>query len=72
MDMEHKMTRLIIDGQTQQETVEELSKADLADLAKANKDYEAREADKLAKAAAKAALLERLGITADEAALLLS
>jgi hypothetical protein len=70
--MEHKMTRLVIDGQTQQETVEELSKADLADLAKANKDYEAREADKLAKAAAKAALLERLGITADEAALLLS
>ena len=66
------MTRLVIDGQTQQETVEELSKADLADLAKANKDYETREADKLAKAAAKAALLERLGITADEAALLLS
>jgi hypothetical protein len=32
----------------------------------------AKEADKVAKATAKAALLERLGITTDEAALLLS
>ena len=66
------MTRLIIDAATNQETVKELTKTELADLAQANLDYEEREADKLAKAAAKSALLERLGITADEAALLLS
>ena len=48
-------------------TAAEMKKAEAEKLA-----YVAVEQERQAKAAAKAALLERLGITADEAALLLS
>jgi hypothetical protein len=54
----------------------ELTDAEVAELeaaqAQAELDCAAKEAEDAQKATAKAALLERLGITADEAALLLS
>ena len=52
-------------------TAEELQ-AQAESAAQAEADRVAAEAEAAAKATAKAALLERLGITADEAALLLS
>ena len=60
-----------------QETIErDLTEAELAqreaDIAKDKADLLAREAEAEAKAAAKAALLDRLGITEAEARLLLS
>lgn len=50
----------------------EILKQILTDREKAEADKAQAEAELVAKAEAKAALLERLGITADEAALLLS
>lgn len=54
----------------------ELTDAEVAELeaaqAQAELDRQAKEAEEAEKATAKAALLKRLGITADEAALLLS
>jgi hypothetical protein len=61
-----------VNTETGEETIVELSKAEIkvieANIAKTN--LELAEAD--AKAEAKAALLERLGITAEEATLLLT
>ena len=68
-------TALEINCETGEVTERELTADELAQRevdAKAYADKEAAEAaDKAAKAVEKAALLERLGITADEAALLL-
>jgi hypothetical protein len=50
----------------------EMTAAEAKERAKAEAQFLADEQDKAAKVQAKAALLERLGITADEAALLLS
>lgn len=59
------------DGQEREATTAEIEQAKIdAELSIATKKAEKDESDR--KAAAKAALLERLGITADEAALLLS
>ena len=63
---------LEIDAITGETTVTELTKKEIEDreaIAAANEAEKAAEAN--AKAAAKAALLTRLGITAEEAALLL-
>ena len=54
------------DGVRRESTAEEI-----AEIVKLRQEIEDRQADKIANSAAKAALLERLGITADEAALLL-
>jgi hypothetical protein len=67
-----KINRKEINAITGEEIVVELTAqeiADRAELAEANEA--ARLAEELAKATAKAALLERLGITEDEAKLLL-
>jgi hypothetical protein len=67
-----KENRIEVDAISGEEVVTELTSdevADRAELAEANEA--ARVAEELAKAAAKAALLERLGITEDEAKLLL-
>ncbi len=52
--------------------VREANEAEAKMIADAHAETQQRNADLQAKAAAKSALLDRLGITADEAALLLS
>ena len=68
-------TKIVVDCSTGEVSEIELTAEEVAQReadAKAFADAKAAEdADKAAKAADKAALLERLGITADEAALLL-
>ena len=68
-------TRIEINCETGVESIIELTDAEVAEMAKQAKEYEARKAEEAAaaevRATAKAALLDRLGITADEAALLL-
>jgi hypothetical protein len=68
-------TKIVVDCSTGEVSEIELTAEEVAQRtadAKAFADSKAAEdADKAAKAADKAALLERLGITADEAALLL-
>ena len=68
-------TRIEINCETGVETVIELTDAEVAEMetaaAQAEKDRKAEEAQAKADAAAKQAILDRLGLTADEAALLL-
>jgi hypothetical protein len=77
--MESKMpnpTRIEIDCSTGIESIIELTDAEVAEMAAQAAIAEERKAEEeaqaAAKATAKAALLDRLGITADEAALLLA
>ncbi len=69
-------TRIEINCATGVESIIELTDAEVAEMeaaaAEATQAEQDREAAESAKAIAKAALLEKLGITADEAALLLS
>jgi hypothetical protein len=68
-------TEKIIDITTGEETIRPYTKAEIAEvettLAQIQSERLIRENEKAAKESAKAALLERLGITAEEAALLL-
>ena len=74
--MSERPTRVEINCETGEQTVIELTDAEIAELeaaaAKAEADRVAAEAEAAAKEAAKADLLAKLGITADEAKLLLS
>ena len=67
-------TRIEINCETGVESIIELTDAQVLEMAKQAKEYEARKAEEAAQAAAdataKAALLDRLGITAEEAKLL--
>lgn len=69
-------TKLIINCETGEQTEVELTAEEIAqreaDAAKAEADKVAKEAADAAKAEAKAELLARLGLTAEEAALLVS
>ena len=69
-------TKIIVDCSTGETTEVELTAEEIADLETARLAAEdqrkAEESEAKAKAAAKAALLDKLGITADEAKLLLS
>jgi hypothetical protein len=69
-------TKLIVDCSTGETTEVELTAEEIAqreaDAAKAEADRIAKEAQDKAKADAKAELLDRLGLTAEEAALLVS
>jgi hypothetical protein len=69
-------TKLIINCETGEQTEVELTADEIAqreaDAAKAEADKVAKDAADAAKAEAKAELLVKLGITAEEAALLLS
>ena len=69
-------TKIIINCETGEQTEVELTAEEIAqreaDAAKAEADKVAKEAADAAKAIAKTALLTKLGITAEEAALLLS
>ena len=69
------MTKLIINVETGETLERELNEAELnqeiIDTTKAASKIEAEQIEAEAKATAKAALLERLGITAEEAQLLL-
>ena len=71
-----KPTKLIINCETKEQIEVELTDEEIAQLeadrAKAEAERVAKEAEAAAKAEAKAALLDRLGITAEEAALLLA
>jgi hypothetical protein len=65
------MSKLIVNCETGEETLRELNKAE-KDQQKIDEAIKAtQQAEAEAKAIAKAALLEKLGITADEAKLLL-
>jgi len=70
------MSKLIINCETGEVTERELNKAEkeqhAIDEAAYNASEAIRQAEAEAKATAKAALLDRLGITAEEAVLLLS
>jgi hypothetical protein len=69
-------TKLIVDCSTGVTTEVELTAEEIAqreaDAVKAEADRIAKEAEAAAKAQAKAELLDRLGLTAEEAALLVS
>ena len=69
-------SKLIINCETGEQTEVELTAEEIAqreaDAAKAEADKVAKEAEAAAKAEAKAELLTRLGLTAEEAALLVS
>lgn len=69
-------TKLIINCETGEQTEVELTAEEIAqreaDAAKAEADRVAKEAEAVAKAESKAELLARLGLTAEEAALLVS
>jgi len=71
-----KPTRIEINCETGVESIIELTDAEIAEMeaaaAQAEAERAAKEADDAAKAEAKAALLDRLGITAEEAKLLLA
>lgn len=73
---EEMPTKVIVNCSTGETTVVELTAEEIADLETARLAAEdqrkAEEAEAAAKAEAKVALLDRLGITADEAKLLLS
>ena len=62
----------IIDLSTNEAIEREMTNAEYADLMESQEKTEQFEANRVANETAKAALLDRLGITADEAALLLS
>jgi hypothetical protein len=66
------MTKLIINCETNEITERELTAAELKQQEKDEKMVETRLAEIETKAQAKAELLQRLGITADEAKLLLA
>ena len=61
----------IVNAETGEETMRNMNEAELTQLAKDVAEREAIEAAEAKAAAAKAALLARLGITAEEAQLLL-
>ena len=69
-------TRIEVNCETGVETIHELTDAEIAQMEADRVAAEARKAEEVAQAeanaTAKAALLDRLGITADEAKLLLS
>lgn len=70
------MEKVIVDCSTGETTIVPLTAEEIADLeaaaAQAEADRKAAEAEAAAKEAARQALLKKLGITAEEAALLLS
>ena len=69
-----KMTKYfekIIDAQTGEETLREYTKAEVAIVEAAIVEAEKHKAEAQAKATARQAILDRLGLTADEAALIL-
>jgi hypothetical protein len=65
------MTQQILDALTGEIQIIELTDEEVAQREQAYAEYESGLKEKSAKAAEKAALLERLGITEDEAKLLL-
>jgi hypothetical protein len=58
--------------ETQEEVIRDATSAEIAQMAKDAANFAARQAEAEAQATAKAALLNKLGITAEEAVLLLS
>ena len=68
--MTYKITEY--DGNTNETIERDATDSEIAEIEKRNAKFETLEIAKETKAAAKAALLDRLGITEDEAKLLLS
>lgn len=65
------MKKIIIDVNTQEETIVDYTTKELAEVAKEAKFIEKKQAEAEAKATARQAILDRLGLTAEEAALIL-
>jgi hypothetical protein len=61
----------IVNATTGEEIEREMNDEELAQLAKDEKAFAKRQAESEAKESARAAILDRLGLTAEEAALLL-
>jgi hypothetical protein len=61
-----------VNAETGEETLRDMNAAELAELAQSQKERQAQETAEAQAATDKAALLAKLGITADEAKLLLS
>jgi hypothetical protein len=61
----------IVNCETGEEITRDASNSEIAQMAKDKADYVAKQVEAEAKATARAALLDKLGITADEAKLLL-
>jgi len=70
--MTNKAQVKIVNCSTGEETIEDASKEQVAEFAQIAKQKTAAQNEAEAKATARAALLNKLGITAEEAALLLS
>ena len=66
------LTHRIIDAQTQEVLEQEITSEMASEVATSLAQYEAFSAQRVEREAARQALLDRLGITADEAKLLLS
>ena len=66
------MKKIIINVQTGEEVWQDYTEAELLEVEKAQTEQTARETAQAVKATAKAALLVKLGISEDEAKLLLS
>jgi hypothetical protein len=65
----HKMTKPQIkeyNCETQEEIIRDATSAEIAQMAKDKAESDARKAEAEAKEAAKAAILDRIGLTADE------
>ena len=56
----------ILDAQTGEEVTREMNAAEFAQYKADQSDYEIQKAEKANKATAKAAILDRIGLTADE------
>ena len=67
-----KLMRLEVNTSTGEEKLVEFSAEEMAEFEASQLALQAEEEAKAARAAAKAAILDRLGLTADEAKLLLS
>ena len=65
------MKKIIIDVNTNEETIVDYTTKELAEVAKEAKFIQAKLAEAEAKATARQVILDRLGLTADEAVLLL-
>ena len=61
----------IVNCETGEEITRDASNSEIAQMAKDKADYVAKQAEAKAKEAARQAILDRLGLTADEAKLLL-
>lgn len=71
MDMGLNMTKVILDAATGEVEIVELTEKDVAELEKLKAEADQRQADREAQAARRLEILEKLGLTEEEAKVLL-